>query len=36
MDNLVTVIQSVWHIAEIGVWMAENEGDLAKELHSVE
>jgi hypothetical protein len=27
---------SVWRIAERQEWMAESEGDLAEELHSVE
>jgi hypothetical protein len=36
MDSLVTAIQSVWHVAERGEWMAESEGNLAEELHSVE
>jgi len=36
MDSHVTAIQSVWHISERGEWMAESEGNLAGELHSVE
>jgi hypothetical protein len=35
-DRLVTAIQSEWRIAEREEWMAESEGDLAEELHSVE
>jgi len=35
-DNLVMVIQGVWHIAEQGEWMMQSKGDSAEELHSVE
>jgi len=35
MDSLVMAIQTVWRTTERGEWMAESEGDLADELHSV-